>query len=221
VVLEPQAVYDLVYPLVSSMLLRGRDEAGQGIWTLAEDQALQLYRTKLGLKIVDERVTIHHDPSDPQLGIDPVPGLAPITWIDRGVLTTLSNERERHALPELNDNLASLQRNAFKMDGGTATIDDMIASTERGLLVTRFSNLAIIDGGSLLFSGYSRDGLWLIERGKIAKPVKNMRFVDSPLFALNNLDQLGVPVPVLAPWPAVVPPIKTHDFSFSSLSDAV
>jgi predicted Zn-dependent protease len=64
--------------------------------------------------------------------------------------------------------------------------------------------------------------LWLIERGKIAKPIKNFRFTDSPLFALNNIEQLGKPQRVFRPLvPAVCPPIKVRDFNFNALMDAV
>jgi predicted Zn-dependent protease len=72
--------------------------------------------------------------------------------------------------------------------------------------------------------------LWLIENGKISKPVKNMVFTESILFALNNIDQLGVPVRVFhpepmpifsIPTPVMVPPLKIRDFSFTALTDAV
>jgi predicted Zn-dependent protease len=108
------------------------------------------------------------------------------------------------------------------MSGGTTTIDEMIATTKRGFRVTRFSNVGVLDPNSLLCSGYTRDGLWLIENGKISKPVKNFRFTESPLFMLNNVDALGVPQRVFHPSaPAIVPPIKARDFSFTSLSEAI
>ncbi len=93
--------------------------------------------------------------------------------------------------------------------------------TKRRIFVTRFSNIVVIDTNSLLSSGYTRDGLWLIEDGKVSKAIKNFRFTDSPLFVFNNVAQLGTPVPVFSPGrPAIVPPIKVNDFNFSSLSDA-
>ncbi len=89
----------------------------------------------------------------------------------------------------------------------------------------------MLDGSSLLSTGLTRDGLWLIENGKISKAVHNMRFTESPLFVLNQVQDLGEPVPVFRPMfggdytmglrPAVVPPLKANDFSFTSLSDAV
>jgi predicted Zn-dependent protease len=98
----------------------------------------------------------------------------------------------------------------------------MIQTTKRGLLVTRFSGVQAIDDKSVLYTGYTRDGLWLVENGKISKPVKNFRFTESPLFAFNQVEQLGVPQRVFHPEaPIVVPPAKVRDFSFTSLADAV
>ena len=108
------------------------------------------------------------------------------------------------------------------MSGGNTPVEEMIRTTKRGLLVTRFSNISTLDPASLLATGLTRDGLWLIENGKITKPVKNFRFTESPLFVLNSIEQLGEPVPVFSPsFPAVVPPLKVRDFSFTSLVDAV
>jgi predicted Zn-dependent protease len=201
-------------------------EDGGGPFTLGADEALGIRRTKLGLRVVDDRVTISHDPTDPELGLPPKPGLAPITWIENGVLKTLSNDRERHSLPRLNEHLPSLHRASFRMAGGTTSMEEMIRTTRRGLLVTRLSNVRVLDRNSLLATGLTRDGLWLIENGKITKPVKNFRFTESPLFALNNVEQLGPAVPVFnangfAPVPIIVPPIKTRDFSFTAMVDAV
>ena len=105
-------------------------------------------------------------------------------------------------------------------------MDEMISSTPRGLLITRFSGIQMIDHSSLLCTGLTRDGLWLIEKGKISKAVRNMRFTESPLFVLNNVKQLGTPAPIFSvqrnePLSAIVPPVKADDFSFTSMVDAV
>jgi predicted Zn-dependent protease len=228
VVLEPQAVADLIEII---QLDRLHAEAGLGPWALGRDDALQLGRTKLGLKVIDERITISHDPADPQLGILPTPWMQPVTWFDKGVLTALSYERD-YALENLNVNAALRGMTGYRMSGGTTSIDEMIATTKRGLLVTRFSNIRQLDDASLLATGLTRDGLWLIENGKITKAVKNFRFTESPLFVLNSIEQLGVPVPVFRPvknpyesghplTPAIVPALKARDFSFTSTIDAI
>ena len=82
----------------------------------------------------------------------------------------------------------------------------------------------MVDPQALVTTGLTRDGTFLIENGKISKAIKNFRFNESPLFMLNNLDAIG-PTMRLAGTeqggPVVMPPIKVHDFNFTSLSDAV
>ena len=226
VILEPQAVADLV-----SFIPWDREAAERGgPWFLAPDDALGLGRSKLGLKVMDSRITFSHDPADPQLGILPVPGMRPVTWVDHGVLTALPYPRDYALRWQLGD--AGVRGPiGYRMSGGTTSLDEMIRTTQRGLLVTRFFDISQLDIESNLLTGLTRDGLWLIERGKISKAVKNFRFTESPLFVLNSIEQLGEPVRVFSPvkdpeddlalTPAIVPPIKARDFSFTSLIDAI
>src|SRR3954463_11075665 len=110
------------------------------------------------------------------------------------------------------------------MMGGTTSADDMIKSTERGVLVTRLWYLRQVDPRTVLYTGLTRDGTFLIENGKVSHAIKNFRFNESPLFLLNNLEALG-PAERLAGTEAggdiVMPTIKARDFNFTSLSDAV
>ncbi len=228
VILEPDAVLSMVNMLDFSR--RSAEATGPGSpWWLFFDFALQKGRSKLGLKVIDERITIQHDPTDPMLGVLPEPGMTSVKWITNGVLTSLNNLRH-DALEDLNDNLATLDRFALHMSGGETSKEEMISSTERGLLVTRFSNLMLIDAASALCTGLTRDGLWLIENGKITKAVKNMRFTESPVFLLNQVQEMSVPVRTFRPVKdpsnagvggAVIPMIKARDFSFTSMVDAV
>jgi predicted Zn-dependent protease len=240
VILEPQAVHDLVSIIIDHLWRPFAEELGGGPFVLGRDGALNLWRTKLGLKIADERITIEQDPMDPRLGVLPfdlTPDASPRRaekWIDRGVLTALAEPRA-YSLKTRNENLPHTDSGSFRMSGGETSIEEMISTTKRGLLVTRFSNIKSLDGGSLLATGLTRDGLWLIENGKVSKAVKNFRFTESPLFVLNSIEQLGVPVPVFRPvvnplgdtahtmglTPAIVPPLKARDFSFTSTIEAI
>jgi len=94
----------------------------------------------------------------------------------------------------------------------------VIASTERGLLVTNFWYIRSVNPQTLQLTGLTRDGLWLIENGKIQHPVVNFRFNESPAVVLSNV--LGMTAAERA-GNIVVPAIKTGEFTFSSLSDAV
>jgi hypothetical protein len=232
-IMEPQAVHDF-----GSQILLDQDFS----WPVALDPGRPPSNpnrtkyhdygsdigTKIGQQQLDSRLTIRADPMDPDLGFVPFNEYSgepnrPAVWFDHGILTHLPYGRQFAINHGLGNTGLPNSRN-YRMDGTgpLVSIDEMIATTKRGLLVTRFSNVTTIDQNSLLLSGYTRDGLWLIENGKISKPVKNFRFTESPFFAFNNVEQIGVPQRVF--WPghaAVVPPLKVKDFSFTSLSDAV
>jgi predicted Zn-dependent protease len=113
------------------------------------------------------------------------------------------------------------------MEGGDATLDDMIRSTQRGLLVTRLWYIRSVDPRTILFTGLTRDGTFLIENGRVAHPVKNLRWNESPIFMLNNVEMMGPPVRVSPSESSEVgsavhvPALKVRAFTFSSVSDAV
>jgi predicted Zn-dependent protease len=217
-ILEPQAVCDLFMPVIA---LLDRQSAERGSGPFANDDGT----SKIGERVLDERITVGVDPMDPDAGFVPFDdGGEPyraVNWIEHGVLKALSYSR-RYAITRLQTDFALPNPGACRMSGGTASIDDMITTTQRGVLVTRFSGVQLIDQRSVLVSAQTRDGLWLIEHGKISKPIKNFRIAESPLFALNNVEQLGVPQRVFHPSaPVIVPPVKVRDFSFAGLMDAV
>jgi predicted Zn-dependent protease len=181
---------------------------------------------KLGLRVLDERITLSADPMDPEGGFLPfsysgaLTQYVPVTWVANGVLKTLSYPTAARAAAH------GLERvsipGALRMSGGATSIEEMIASTTRGILVTRFSDIEIVSLKTLYLTGVTRNGTFLIENGKISKPVKNMRFEDSPFFFLNNVQALGVPRRVALPGsPCVMPAIAVRDFAFTSLTDAV
>ncbi len=218
VILEPQAVGDLVQLLAFELDARSADEGRSAF-------SKQGGGTKIGDKVADSRVNIYSDPSDPLLLGQPWTGeglpLGREVWIENGVLKQLQYSRfwakKKGARP--NGGL-----NAVKMDGGEATTDQMIASVDRGILVTRLWYLREVDPRTVLYTGLTRDGTFLIENGKVTKAVKNLRFNESPLFMLNNLEMLGRVERVAgteAGGNVVFPALKVKDFDFTSLSNAV
>ena len=72
--------------------------------------------------------------------------------------------------------------------------EELIKSTKRGILVTRFWYIRSVDPQTLLYTGLTRDGTFYIENGEIKYPVKNFRFNESPIVMLNNIESLGKPV---------------------------
>ena len=220
VVLEPTAVGNLVQLIAGALSARAADE-GRSFFTKPGGG------TKLGQKVVDERVTLSSDPFDPEtpgapFGGDGLPQRR-TTWIENGVVKNLAYDRYWAQQKGVEPTGAS----GFRMSGGDASLEDLIASTERGLLVTRLWYIRPVDPRTILYTGLTRDGTFLIERGKITRAVKNLRWNESPIFLLNNIEGMGRPVRVSASEdgspgaPIVVPPVKARDFNFTSTSDAV
>lgn len=220
VVLEPQATHDLVRSMFSS-LDRHRAESPRN----SGPYALRPGYSKIGLRIVDSRITISFDPLDPDCSFPPFSEHGEVynktKWIENGVLKELSHDRG-YGIKSLGRNYGLPTDGAYSMSGGDSSIETMISNTERGLLVTRLMVERFISGAHLLATGVTRDGLWLIENGKVSHAVRNFRFTESPLFVLNNLLEMGKPQRVFSPHsPAVVPPIRAQDFSFTATVDAI
>ncbi|WP_216351063.1 TldD/PmbA family protein, partial [Mucilaginibacter polytrichastri] len=148
--------------------------------------------TRLGEKLVDEKVNIYSDPFNTEL-----PGptwsnegqrLERTDWIKGGVVKNLSYSRywaqKKGVQPVPNPS-------NIIMDGGTTSLEEMIKSTERGILVSRLWYIRMVDPQSLLLTGLTRDGTFYIENGKIMFPIKNFRFNESPVIMLNNVEALG------------------------------
>jgi predicted Zn-dependent protease len=253
-ILEPQAVCDFVGQFMfQDNIIREANERSSSAPFHKDGEnepdamgGTSLGRSRLGERVVDERISISADPMDPELGFPPITKqglnfpdnynrryIHPALWIDHGVLRTESYNRD-YAIQYLGRGTGLPNSGAFRMSGGDTSLAEMIATTPRGLLVTRFDQVEGPDTSALLCRGFTRDGLWLIEHGKISKAVKNMLFVESVLFALNNVEQLGPPQRVFHPlssgkigdwWydpqPVIVPPLKIRDFSFTALSGAI
>ncbi|MCQ6960197.1 TldD/PmbA family protein [Mucilaginibacter aquariorum] len=181
--------------------------------------------TRLGEQLMDPKVTIYSDPFNPDLpgatwGGDGLPREKTV-WIDKGVVKNLSYSRfwaqKKGVTPVPNPS-------NIIMEGGDATLEELIKSTERGILVSRLWYIRMVDPQSLLLTGLTRDGTFYIENGKIMFPVKNFRFNESPVIMLNNLEALGKQersISVESYRSYLIPPMKIRDFTFSSLSDAV
>ena len=222
VILEPRAVADFVPLLMGSFNARSADE-GRSPFSKKGGG------TKLGEKIVDERITLVSDPFDPDLLGQPFDGeglpLKRVVWIENGVLRNLSYSRfwaQKKGVEATGGGGGGgfgRSPGGLKLVGGTKSTDDLIAGTERGVLVTHFFYIRSLDARTVMLTGLTRDGTFLIENGKITKSIKNFRWNDSPLLALARLADIGKSEPVEAG--VVMPALKINDFTFSSLSDAV
>lgn len=222
VILEPNAAADLIGLMLFGMNARQADEGRSYLSKKGGG-------TKLGEKIVDERVNIYTDPWNEDV---PAPnwtgnGLArkKMDLIRNGVVSNLIYDR--YWASQKNVEPVPFPGNRI-MDGGNASLEDMIKDTKKGVLVTRFWYIRAVDPQTLLYTGLTRDGTFYIENGKIKHPIKNFRFNESPVIMLNNLETLGKQMRVAGGGgpgggggSMLIPAMKIRDFTFSSLSDAV
>src|SRR5262249_13670930 len=135
-----------------------------------------------------------------------------VTWVEKGVVKNLFYSRywAQHQKKEPTGTNANM---SLVMEGGTATMEEMIKTTTRGLLITFFGYIRAVDPMTLLNTGMTRDGLFLIENGEVVGPVQNFRWNESPAVSFNNITQIGKPIPMHTgeaydnPGTALVPPI--------------
>jgi predicted Zn-dependent protease len=224
VVLEPTAAGNLVSLLAFSLNARNADE-GRSFFSKRGGG------NRIGERVVDERLTLVSDPQDPDLLTSPFTGdglpVGRTPWIENGVLKNLAYDRfwaDKQGVKP------TPFAGGFRLEsaGAAATLEALIKGVDRGLLVTRFWYIRGVDQRTLLYTGITRDGVFLIERGAVSDAVNNFRFNESPVTMLNNLVAVGRPERVSSSesgdvgGPAVVvPPLVVRDFSFTSVSEAV
>jgi predicted Zn-dependent protease len=218
VILEPAAAIVLLENIYFSLDARSADE---GRSFLSKPGG----KSRLGEKLVDEQVTIYSDPHHEDLPTVPFNGEGfpqqKIVWIEKGVLKNLYYSRYWAQQKGVKPLPAP---DSFILAGGTASLDDLIHNTEKGILVTRLWYIRSVDPQTLLLTGLTRDGTFYIENGQIKFPIHNFRFNESPIIMLNNLETLGRPERTVSGesgLSAMIPPMKIREFTFTSLSDAI
>jgi predicted Zn-dependent protease len=212
VILEPAASIGLLRNMFRSLNARRADE---GRSFMSKEGG----GTKLGEKIVDERVNVYSDPLHPDVPTSTWNGagqpLKKTVWLENGKVKNLAYGR--FWAKEKGVDPVPFPPNGI-MQGGDASLEDLIKGTKKGILVTRLWYIRSVDPQTLLYTGLTRDGTFYIENGKIKHPVKNFRFNESPIIMLNNLETLGKQVRIDG---NLIPYMKIRDFTFTSLSDAV
>jgi len=217
VILEPAAVDDLVGWLGFNFDAR---RAEQGRSFLSKQGG----GTHLGEKMFPEYITLRSDPMNPKLAATPWgPSLLPnerIAWIDKGVVKNLSYDR--YWANKAGKDPTPAPGNLV-LDGQDNKLEDLIQSTERGLLITRLYYIRYLQPQTLQLTGLTRDGVFLVEKGKVTDPVTNYRWNESPVRVLQNTKKLTQPSRSQGDemGPAIVPAILVTDFNLASVSDAV
>ena len=231
-ILPPSAVADMMIYLAWSMSGRGAQEGRTAL--SAPDGG-----TRVGEKLTDLPLTLYSDPAASGLGCTPFVAtssssetlsifdngmnIGRVDWIRDGVINALAYPRA--AADEFDAPVAVAAENIL-MTGDSTELADMIAATERGLLLTTLWYMREVDPTTLLLTGLTRDGVYLVEDGEVTAAVNNFRFNESPLDLLRRASQAGVSEPTLprewGDWVtrAAMPSLRIPDFHMSSVSQA-
>jgi len=232
VVLEPTAAGDLVRLMQSGFSARNTDE---GRTFLSKRGGGSL----LGEKVFPEFINLYSDPFDGRQPSSPWTGdLLPakaVKWVDKGVIASLGYDRYWASKTGKEANEGGGGRGgggggfggggggALTLEGGDASLDQLIAGVERGVLITHFWYIRPVNQQTLQQTGLTRDGVFLIENGKVTTPVMNMRFLESPVRLLKNTKRLGPAMRVrgLEGGMMIAPALVATDFPLPSISDAI
>ncbi|MFE5622411.1 metallopeptidase TldD-related protein [Streptomyces virginiae] len=232
--LPPTAVADL---LIYQMWSASARDAVEGRTVFSKPGG----GTRLGEKLTDLPLTLRSDPNAPGLesapfviahssGDDvsafdnglPVPATE---WIRDGELARLSTTRHTAALTGLP--VSPGFGNLILDGGGEKSLDEMVADTERGLLLTCLWYIREVDPATLLLTGLTRDGVYLVENGQVVGEVNNFRFNESPVDLLSRASEAGRTEKTLprewSDWftRAAMPAVRIPDFNMSSVSKGV
>lgn len=230
--MPPSTVADMMIYLGWSMDGRGAEEGRTALSAPGGG-------TRVGEKLTDLGLTMYSDPFAPGLECSPFVHTATgsermsvfdngmdigrVDWIRDGTISGLAYPRA--AAAEFGTEVAVPADNLL-MTGGPTDLNQMVAATERGLLLTTLWYIRTVDPITLLLTGLTRDGVYLIEDGQITAAVNNFRFNESPLDLLRRATEASMPETTLprewSDWAtrAVMPTLRIPDFHMSSVSQA-
>jgi len=232
--LPPAAIADLM--IYAYWTANARDaEEGRNVFAAGEGA------TKIGQRFSELPITLRSDPRYP--GLETIPfvnftsslddtswafdGGLPInatTWIDHGVLRELIRNRGHAARTGAQP--TPPPDNLIMDGGGTASLQEMISNTDRGLLLTSLWYIREVDPERLLLTGLTRDGVYLIENGEVVGAVNNFRFNESPIELLGRISEIGISELTLCrEWNdyfnrTIMPTVRVPDFNMSTVSQA-
>lgn len=231
-IMPPSTVADMMIYLSWSMGGRGAQE-GRTAFSAPGGG------TRVGEKLTSLPLTMFSDPVTPGLECLPFVAVATssdqtsvfdngmeigrVDWIRDGVINALSYPRA--AAAEF-DQPVAVGADNLVMTGGSASVADMVANTERGLLLTTLWYMREVDPSVLLMTGLTRDGVYLVEDGEVTAAVNNFRFNESPLDLLRRATEAGISEITLprewGDWAtrAQMPTLRIPDFHMSSVSQA-
>jgi predicted Zn-dependent protease len=220
VILEPAAVLDLAGQMF-----------GDFSATAIRD-GRSFLNDRIGQKIFGENITIHDDAWHPFQAGAPFDGegvaRTGLTLVENGIVREIAYSRQAaalagaiatgHGLPLPNE-LGEAPANIV-IAGGDSTVDRMVESTKRGILVTRLWYIREVDPYEKIFTGMTRDGTFLIEGGRVKAGLRNFRFNQGLMEMLSNVESLSAPVRASGEetFDMVAPAMKVRDFNFTEVT---
>ena len=223
VILEPQAVADILGGGFSGLFNARNAEEGRSAFSAPGG------KTRLGEKMFDEKLMIYSDPWHPELPGQPsAQGGIPaqkLFLVNKGVIETLVYSRfwakQKDKMPT-----PGPVNTILESAGPITSVEEMIRTTERGILVSRFWYIRATDARNASSTGLTRDGVWWIENGKVAYPLKNFRFNQSITTLLGRGNVLAISKPERVGGSEggngfLLPHLKVKEFNFTSQSEAV
>jgi len=233
-ILPPTAVADLMIDLYWSAGARDAFE-GRTVFSKAGGG------TRVGETLSGLPITLHSDPAAPGLACAPFAvayssssmesvfdnglDLHPTRWIDQGKLSALLQTRHSAEITGLAVTPA-IDNLIMEAPGANRSLPEMTEATERGLLLTCLWYIREVDPQTLLLTGLTRDGVYLVEGGEVVGAVNNFRFNESPVDLLARASEVGATEQTLSrEWSdyftrTAMPPIRIPDFNMSSVSQA-
>lgn len=217
VIFEPAAFASLLPWVIWNLDARAADE-GRSFMSRSDDSGKAI-GNKVGEQLFNLIVEVQRNPAHPLLQSDRFFGNGlsnkPLEIIKNGIPQTLSYSR--YWAKEQNQEPTGGMY-PIVMTGSAHSVADLIASTERGILVSRAWYVRYVNPRTLEVTGMTRDGTFLIENGKISHPIKNLRFNQSLPEMLNNVVALSQAKRLSG---SVIPGCKVNNFHFSSITDSI
>jgi predicted Zn-dependent protease len=235
-ILPPSAVADLMLYMVWTMEGRPAHEGRSAFAAPGGPSG----GTRLGERLTGLPLTLSTDPTLPGLRTSPFlvttassdsvsvfdngAAIPRVDWLREGTVNALSYPRG--AAQELGGQFTPPPENLVLTGGSLASADDLVARTERGLLLTCLWYIREVDPVSLLLTGLTRDGVYLIESGEVVGQVNNFRFNESPIDLIRRATEVGATERTLCrEWKdwfsrTAMPPMRILDFNMSSVSQA-
>jgi predicted Zn-dependent protease len=220
VILEPAAVLDLVGQMFSDFS------------ATAVRDGRSFLNDRIGKKLFGENITVHDDAHHPLQSGAPFDGEGVprrrLNLVDGGVVRQIAYSRQAaalegvaptgHGLPLPNE-FGEAPANIV-IAGGRGSVEEMVASTERGILVTRLWYIREVDPYEKIFTGMTRDGTFLVEGGRVSAGVRNFRFNVGLMEMLSNVEAIGEAVRASGEetFDMVAPSMKVRGFNFTEVT---